>query len=349
MAVYQASFLEPANKAIDGSSTNEFSFVCNGTTDKYNAKAYRLSDNVQVYTTGEVPLSPVRYNGQKVLFYPTGGTFTNGVDYKWDVTTYSGASSATSFQVPFRANTTATLTSTIPSIITSQSYTFSFIYTQAQNVAIEYWFVEFFDSTNTIITKTDSFYNGNVSYKYSGFASGNSYSVQATAVNTNGTIVKSPLYNFSVSYAKPNINIIPTITQSFITSLVNIIWGAVVQITGVVSGTYTFIQNYGISNNWALSLGSGAYYSADLAIPQTFTKIVPIKANGFTTGKLVELSGTNGTYEVGYDGTRFYYNNKGIMGYSEPISLPTVDYQIFIRPTDAYVKINNVLYRISVS
>lgn len=350
MAIYQATRLSPANTAIDGTLANLFSFICNGSSiTKYNVKAYRNSDNVQVYTTGDVVLSPVKYNKDKVEFTVPINTFTNGVEYKWDVTTYEGTSFATSYQVLFKANATATLTSTTPSSITTQSYTFNFVYTQAQNIPIEYWYMEFYDNSNVLLLKTDNAYNGNVSYKYRGFVSGNNYYVKATVVSSNGATVTSPIYNFSVSYAKPNINIIPSVVQDKFTSIVSLIWGSVVQIAGSVIGSFGFVQNYAIANNYALDIiNSGDYYSADINIPQVSTTIVPIAPYSFSDGILVRQSGVDGDYIVGYDGTRFYFNNKGVMGYSVPITLTGDEYIVFLRPTDAYVKMGTNIYRLSV-
>lgn len=351
MAIYQAKFLSPSNTAIDGTLANIFSCVLQGTTiTKYNAKAYNNSTGTQVYTTGDVVLSPVRYNNDFLSFTVPLNTFTNGIEYKWEITTFEGSASATSIQVVFKANATASLTSTTPSSITSQSYTFAFTYSQAQNIPINYWYMEFRDSNNDLLLRTENQYNGNITYKYSGFASGESYSVKCIVVNTNGVEVQSPIYNFSVTYARPNINVVPTIIQDAFSSIINVIWGAVTIITGVLNGTSTYIQNYGIANNWALNLNSNSYVDFSLNIPNNFTAIVPVKHNvGFTNGVICELNGANGSYYIGYDNTlgKYYFNNKGIIGYSQALPLPTTDYILFVRSTDAFVKINNIMYRIS--
>lgn len=346
MAIYQAKFLQPYNTTIDGTAINPFTFVCQGTTiTKYNAKIYRVSDNVQVYTTGDIVLSPVKYNNDTVSFNVPALTVTNGTQYKWDVTTFENATSATSFQVTFWANAIATLTMTVPATITAQSYTFTATYSQANSVPLSYYYFVLSDVTGEI-ERTDATYSGSLSFKFQGFVSGNSYGIQVFGVTNNGASVQSPKYNFNVTYPKPSIDTVLQIIQDCKSTMVNIVWGTAVQILGTISGTYAYIQNYMSSNYYAIQLNSGAYYSANLTIPDVFSTIVQVKPNGFTTGKIVELTGSSGSYEIGYDGTRFYYNNKSVLGYSIPIALPTTDYILVVNPTDAYVKINSVQYRI---
>lgn len=351
MAIYQAIRLTPTNTAIDGTLPATCSFVCKGSTiTKYNAKFLRTSDNVQVYTTGDVPLSPVKYDGNTVTFIVPPSTFTNGIEYKWYVDTYEGTSMATSIQIIFKANQTPTVTSTIPATINAQSYTFQFTYTQAQNVPIQYWYLEFKDSFGKIIETTDKFFNGNISYQKGGFISGQNYSVKAYTVNSSGVETSSPIYNFTASYGKPNITIVPTIIQDAITSIVTILWGSAVVVFGAVTGTYAFIQNYGLFGNWALNLSGGSIFTIARTIPEVQSTIISLNPNGFTDGKIATLKGFYGDYEFGYEAvnTRFYFNNKGVFGFSQSVPLPTDDYHIIIRPQNAYVKINDVLYELNI-
>lgn len=350
MAIYQSKFLQPYNTTIDGTAINPFTFVCQGTTiTKYNAKIYRVSDNVQVYTTGDVILSPVKYNNDTASFDVPANTLTNGTQYKWDVTTYENASFVTSFQVTFWANATATLSMTVPSTITTQSYTFTATYLQANSVPLSYYYFVLSDITGEL-ERTDLTFSGNVTTTFDGFVSGNSYGVQVFGLTNNGANVQSPVYNFTVAYAKPNINIVPTISQDCKSGLVTATWGNVVQITGSVSGTSSYIQNYGVADNWALDLANGAYWTANVNIPSTMSTVVQVKPDGFTTGKIVEL--LNGTgYEFGYDSStqRFYFIIGGVYGYSSVVTLPTTDYFVILNPTEAYVRIGSTIYTVSAS
>lgn len=351
MAIYQSKFLSPMNTSIDATVNNIFSCILQGSSiTKYNAKIYNNSTGVQVYTTGDVPISPTKYNGDLLEFTVPQNTLTNGIEYKWEITTFEQTSSATSMPSIFRALTTPTVAISLPTTITSQSYTFNFSYSQVQNVPILYWYMEFRDSNNELLKTTDRNYNGNISYKYSGFVSGQTYSVKAIVVSSSGLESQSAIYNFAVAYSKPNVTLIPTIVQDCVTSIVNIIWGGAIIVFGVITGTYSYIQNYGIINNWALDLGGGGKFSITTNIPETQTSIIAIKHNGFTGGAIAKLVGSYGDYEFGYDTatSRFYFNNKGIFGYSQTMPLPTVDYHIFIRAQNAYVKINNILYKLDI-
>jgi len=353
MAIYQSISLIPSNTTttvIDGTELNVFSFMCQGTTiTKYNATIYKLSDNSVVYTTGDVPLSPVGYNGDTVSFNVPINTLTNGTQYKWNVTTYENASSITSFTATFWANAKATISMTIPSTISAQSYNFTATYVQTDNVPISYFYFVLSDSTG-IIKQTDLTFSGNVKTTFSGFVDDNSYTVQVFGMTSNGYMFNSPVYMFNVNYPQPSISIVPTVIQNCKTSIVDIKWGGVVVIGGSVIGAYSYIQNYGLSNNWALSLGDTSYYSSDFEIPETFSYRMSYKPIDFTSGKMVSFQSTEGTkmYEFGYDSTysRFYVNINGSYGYSQILPLPTTDFMVFLNPLDAYVRIDNILYQI---
>lgn len=353
MAIYQSTFLSPSSLSvptIDATVINPFSSTVQGTKcTKYNAKIYKLSDNTQVYSTGDIVLSPVKYNNDVITFNLPSSTLTNGTQYKWDVTTFEDLVSITSSQVLFNANANATFTMAVPSTINTQSYTFTATYNQSNNVPLSYFYFVLSDSTG-VLEKTNLIFSGNVSYQFSGFVDNNSYSIQVFGMTSNGYAFNSPIYNFITDYPQPSISIVPTISQNCNTSIVDITWGKVVVIGGSVNGgSYTYLQNYGMASNWAIELADDAVYSANIDIPELMNVRLQVKAVSFTSGKIIELVNVaNNNYEFGYDNIygRFYFKINGSYGYSEPIALPTVDFYVFLRPLDAYIKINDILYPI---
>lgn len=350
MSIYQAKNLTPSSiiggATIDATMSNMFSFTCQGsTTDKFNIKIYKVSDNTQVFTTGDIPLSPVKYNNETVDLLLPANILTNGIQYKWTVTTYEGANSATSLQVTFWANSNATFSLSIPSIINAPSYTITATYNQSNGVPLSYYYFVLSDSTGEL-ERTDLIFSGNVTYTFSNFVNDNTYMVEIFGVTNNGYEFNSGVYSFIVSYSKPNINIVPTITQDCKTSLGSVVWGDAVQINGSVSGTSSYLQNYMVADNWALSLGSGSYYYADVDIPSTMNVEISYVPNGITNGKLIELIRATSTYEFGYNSTmgRFYSNIGGVIGYSQSIAFPSSEFIIVLNSTVAYVRINNIVY-----
>lgn len=353
MAIYQAKGLIPSSiigsATIDASQNNVFSFICQGSyTDKYNIKIYKVSDSSLVFTTGDISLSPVKYNDETRTYTLSSGVLTNGTQYFWTVTTYQGASSAISIPATFWANANATLTMSVPSVITAQSYTFTATYTQSNGVALSYYYFVLSDSSGEL-ERTNFVFSGNVQNTFSGFVSGNNYSTQVFGVTEKGYEFSSPVYSFSVSYSKPNINITPTITQDCKTGIGTMTWGEVTQINGNVSGTYSYLQNYGLAENWALNLDSGSYYYATLSISSVFNTVVACKPNGITNGVRILQEGSYGNYEIGYDSSinRFYFNIGGVIGYSQIIPFPTTEFHFILNPTKAYVFINSIIYPIT--
>jgi hypothetical protein len=238
---------------------------------------------------------------------------------------------------------------TVPTTITTQSYTFTSTYTQSNNVPLSYFYYVLSDSTGEL-KRTDLTFSGNVTVTFDGFVSGNNYSVQSFGKTINGADVQSPIYNFTVAYAQPNINTVPTIMQDCNSGLVDITVGNIVQITGTPSGSTSFLQNYGVAGNWALDLNNSASWSANVNIPETMSTTIQVKPDGFTTGKILEL--INGvSYEFGYESAtnRFYFIIGGIYGYSDVIALPTIDYFVVLHPTQSYVKIGSTIYSVTAS
>lgn len=350
MSVFQSVFLSPSNIAIPATATNNYEceIRTNTKADKYKIVIRKVSDNTVVKDTGDIVLSPVLYNGDKLTVPLLVNTLVNGTEYKWDITTYDGAQSATSIQSVFKCNSLASLSSTIPSTITSQSYDFTFVYSQSENIPLKYHSFIYYDVNNNIIKQTDNDYSGRLTNKFNGFISGSTYSIKCIGETQNNVLVESPKYTFSVSYSKPNINITPVINQDKNTSIVEFIIGELVQITATSSGTYSYLQNYGITDNVALQLDSGSWIQYPLNVPIGFNCSFMINLTNFTVGKFIEFIGLDGNYEIGYDGNRFYYNNKGTLAYSIPITKPTIDIVVNVKGTDVSIVINNVMYKIDI-
>ena len=75
----------------------------------------------------------------------------------------------------------------------------------------------------------------------------------------------------------------------------------------------------------------------DVNIPSQFNfKCKIIFGDGFVSGVFLGF-GTNDDYKIGYNGIRFYFNNKGSVYYGTPKLLPTEAIYIDVRPTDVFI------------
>jgi|GEM_PF-1756862 len=341
MAIYQATFLTPQNVAIDVSEANLFTAQVNGTLiTRYILEAYAITGGSALYTNDSgVLITPLGDKETVEIVVPANpGTLSNGNEYKWTLETFENAVSETSDEVAFIANDNPVVDLTFANTVTTQEFTFTPTYSQAQGVPVQYSYFQFNDGDGTPILTTDRNYSGNLSYTFSGFLNGSSYQVQFFGVTQNGVAFNTPLINFDVSYAQPNINIKPTITQNENTSIVTVEWGEVVLIPGTSSGTISYIDDYLVQGNTALDMEAGASVSWDVEVPESFTaRRQWTKKVDFTTGVAVKLIGTTKNYEVGYDGARWYYNNGTAQGFSELIALSTNPLLIYMLPTVAYV------------
>lgn len=355
--IYEANFLSPnTSKAIDGLVDNTFTFRINAKTgvpcSKYKIEIAQNADNTVIYTQ-TVTLTSVDYvyDKETLSHLVPSSTMTNGVEYKWYVTVYDPSdlvNGVTSDEVLLKLNDPISLTFTVPSSITERLHLFSFEYTQAQGVPIEYFIFNLYDVNDELLDTSGQMEGGRTSYEFSGLENGKTYKVQATGLNVNNIEFSTTLESFSVSYSQTSAIIKPTVEQNRENSLVTITLAGLKQLTGVASGVYSFINDFIFSGNKGLYLEDDSSYAEwEETITEDFTATVKVqKVSG--TGKIVELEGESGElYEVGHNGTSFYFINNGITVFGNARSLPSDVFYIVILPTHVYIKTESYLDKIA--
>jgi len=351
MALYQATQLQPSNIAFDATQNYGFSVVVQSSgeaIDKYRTRAYDTSNDSLIWDTGEIVISPL-YSGETLNFdYIVGGgvvnTVTNGKTVKWNIETFSGTSSVVSSFSVFRTNATPVITFTPPSTITSQSYSFTAIYSQSDNVPVSYYRYIFYDINDSVLLQTDDIYNGRLSYTFDGFASGGQYSAKVEGYTVNNVYFSSTVQSFTVEYDQPSLITSPTITQSKETSFVTINIGEVVQQTASSTGSIEYI------NNRVRLITSGDTIYQNI----TFTNNFTVEFEWYTTtSDARELLVLEGDYTaiVGYDGTKFYYDVDGAIYNSTniPISEFSNGALIIVLKTRVVIKTNTTTHIIQVT
>lgn len=382
MAVYQSTFLSPRNIAINASANYLMSCIMQGTIIlNYRIKIYDNSDDSLDYDSGVVDISSTPlYNGETLEHLLAANTLVNGKEYKWQIITSDGTNSATSSFALFRTNALPVITFTPPSSITSQSYTFNATYSQAQNVPVNYTQFLFYNINNELILTTGKNYTGRIQYTYEGFANNTSYGVKIIGYTSNNVYFETGIYNFTIEYSQPNVNLTPIITQGVISgcksnSLVNIEWGGIVQETGVATGTISYSDGCISDNSMALNIAnSSSYVTFTVDFPSEFSYIFEWKPVTFTSGIIAKLVGSV-QYDFGYDGTKFYLTVNGstfvsplapleypIDGTLFPSELlfpsetlfPSGGYDIYpflvmLTDSGARIKVKNTLYKIEIA
>ncbi len=345
MAVYQSTFVSPQNVSIDPSSISEFSAIVqvDSTVDSYRWIVREL-DGTIVFDSTKTTLTTPLFNGEELSIEIPINTFSTGETYQHDVETFEGALSATSAPVSFVANSLPTASISVPNSVTSQSFTFTFTYAQSEGIGIEYYIYEITDSEDNIVIETRRFYTGNTNYTFQGFLDGQSYSIRAFGVNKRQIAFETNTENFTVSYAKPNVNITPIVTQNRFNSIINVIWGGIVQITGVITGTQpTYAEDFAYTGDNAINMPETTSVTFTVDIPEDFTEYISWRANAdFLSGNgmIGRLEDDLGSfYDIGYSGGQFFFNNNGVtVRGSTRTSIPTDIVEIFIRPNDLVIK-----------
>ena len=133
---------------------------------------------------------------------------TNGVYYKVAVRTFdvlNNTSEWSNYQ-PFYCYTTPTITLNIRNnqTITTHSYNVTAIYRQAQGEKIEYAIIQLYDSNNILVESSGNIYNSTTppltfNYFINGMNNNTRYTLVATAVTVNGTVVTNKV-NFRTDY-----------------------------------------------------------------------------------------------------------------------------------------------------
>jgi len=104
----------------------------------------------------------------------------------------------------------------------------------------------------------------------------------------------------------------------------------------VSSANINQLNEVQIDNNFVYKVIEIASLKYGLTIPAQFNLKFKIKFSDGFKGIFCSF-GTNDEYKIGYNGTKFYFNNKGSICYSEEVELPTGATYVDIRPTDVFV------------
>jgi hypothetical protein len=330
--IYRPTYLSPRNISVDMSVNQNFTCVVNGVkiTD-YQLIIYKNSDNTVLYDSTKTALGTPKYNGETLSITVTGGTVANGLELKYTIKYWNGTEEIISSEIFFTSASIATLTITVPNPVTTQSYEFVGTYTQAQSVPIKQWYYVLYDDNLDEIDRSPLSFSGNVRYTFEGFISGNSYKIKGFAETQDNVLIETFLHSFTTSYSNPTVVTQPTVTLLADKTAIQVDWGVISQISGVVSGTSSYISNFITVGNFGLQLNSGATLTYDIDTPEEYTlHFLWQPLNVDFTGDIVKLNNSiTGEYcKVGYISGRFV---KNVSDYSLPKTLTTNYFLISVR------------------
>lgn len=238
---------------------------------------------------------------------------TNGTYYNATISTFDTNDNQSQESVPiqFWCYTTPTLEFTnMPTgnIIANASFNFEFTYTQNENEPLNSYTVNLYNSFQTQISTSGQQYTNsttvpfNGSYLFSGFDNTTVYYVQITGMTIEGTVISTPMTQFTVQYIRPDTFTLLQLTnncdEGYITIQSNII---------LIEGT-SFPDPPTYINNQEVDLtGEGSYVdwnqgysiSGDMLTRVWFRNPTPysqILQFSNTSGQTITLS-----YMIGYE------------------------------------------------
>jgi hypothetical protein len=344
MGLYQPQIIYPYNETVDASSSAvTFSLTIRGTQCiKYTIYLYDVATNTEQYTDTQT-LGSTLYDGDD-LDIDVDMSALGADSYYWKADLYYDSTHyITTDYYPFTASSPPSLTfsPSVPSTITSPSWQFIGSYTQAENIEVKYWEIRLYDSavTQAQITAGTAEYlqtsgetwSNNIRYTFNGLISGSSYQIQGTGITQGDIAFSTVLTAFNVAYVVPVSSAQPIAVLNDDSSI-TINWGNIVSITGVVTGSSSYVAHYLYAGNYGLHLESGAdvTFPLDFNAPFTMHWICTPEA-GFT-GDMGEINDTAGInyIKLGYDGAKFYLNINGNYYYGTPEVLSTNPYKLSI-------------------
>lgn len=323
---YKPIELSPSEELVDLSLPIDFSCKVDGEpVTHYEIIIYNSVDNTQLWTSTPTAIGTTIYEGETLTVSVSGTAIgIDKINLYW-IMKYSsdGITYVESFPEFFKYVVTPTLTLDIPATVTSQRKETIGTYTQSQSYKYKYWYYEYYDSDNNIILKTSKNTSTTIKHTFEGFRNGLTYSMKAFVVLDYDTIYESVLYNFSVSFSVPILEVVPTVTFLNDSGSALIEWAGLTQITGILeSGSGSYVSDFLFLGNtgYDLSLDGKISYSGldmtDLSskwYERTFSSIT-------YDGAIIDFENTiNGDIlTIGRDSTigAFYKDINGVKTYS---------------------------------
>lgn len=321
--IYQAVNLSPSNTAIDASATNRFSWSSQGSAQTH------FQVKIYLNSTGALVRDSTKTASANEYYDLTSAILTNGLEYKWLVTTWSGADYADSEYEFVKANAIPVVAFTAPAFvgvtpltITTQSYNFVMSYTNASNIK-KFKFILYDSAGTTIIGNSDWIYDLTTEYTFEGMIDTLTYKVIGYAVNQYDQEGNTGLKTFTANYTYPEIlpNIYATADDE--NGNISISWDNLDRVLGVVTGSSSYVEG---KFNQGIELETSP--STTLVYSETFSETsytftywfkMPYDFNGnfmkLSPGKYIGRY-TEPTQE-------FYINDNGVINTSELITLYT--------------------------
>jgi len=310
--------------------------------------------------TNKTILTTMLHDKQTFSVVLPGGTITQRGALKWQLTYWNSSNdgeNVSSGEMIFTNMSTPTSVMNAIDTVTSKSYTFTNVYTQAENIPIKkynYKLYSVISGIKKLIDETGDVYSSYLQYSFDGFNNGNNYliSLEIETQNPQGgqgmTVTTEKAFN--VVYPILTVLSKPTITQLLDKSAAKIDWASINLNPGIITGQFSYIDDFINLSNSALSLELGATLNYS-------TTIVPV---GSTCPFMIKIPKTyngiirttnDGKCKIGYNLSlqKFYTVINNITTYSNtikitdnPFFISLIGNRVVIRQYNIYNQVKNI-------
>ena len=233
----------------------------------------------------------------------------------------------------------------LENLIEYQNYNFTATYTQAEGIPIKKFKFVLYDDLDIMVYESDWMYNTDIEYFITGMINGNSYQIECHVENQYGQVVISDKVAFTVSYEMPDD--IPELIITRLDSIgaIKLEWTNIKQVLPVVTGNYSYVSSKFLKG---LQLDDGSVITYSEELPEKFTIVFWIKLPTDFVGSFLTLSDGEGSeFEIGYNGTKFYYQHdyRLTAGLPRVLPNPATEFKVGVKQnkiiiqTDTYTEI----------
>lgn len=322
MPIQKPYSLSVRGLTIDANQNYLLSWKNSGATSaSFQIDIYKNSDGTPAYSSSRI-YSLANSFQLPAYFVP------NGQDYKLRVTVWdSNSNSAYSDYVVFTASTSPVITVDSIPTVTNHSYLFTGHYSQPENVPLQSYVVNLYDSNKGLLNTSGVMTDGAVQYLFDLMKSGLTYYVEFILTSSKGLSTSSGLILFNVLYANPYLYMKLQGENIPDSAGIHLSW-QVIQVIGKTTVAPTYL------NNDEIDLRNGkVFFDEGFDIAKNFTLKLWFR-DMLANVDLINLKGTNGVIRVQFQDDYRFHMYKEINGFTSHYATPSLEsgVGVFISP-----------------
>jgi hypothetical protein len=259
--IYKATSISPNGISLD--SVNQIIISWKNVADRstsYQIKIYNNSTNALEIDSGIV-------SSLNTFYIINASTLANGITHKFQIQLWNSAgdTSLSEWCLFTTSSTPVANFTNLSGTISSDSYLFTGLYTQAEDVPIKTFQFLLYNNYSELIDDSGLIYSPIVEYEFSGLNNNNTYQIELQVNSQLGLLYSTGKISFSILYDVPKTSINLQATSIDEIAGIRLDW-AVRQIIGKSDST-TYIENEKLD----VTNGKKVYFDEGFTIVDNFT------------------------------------------------------------------------------